>query len=110
MDAGSGVQIIGVRVKFNAKFYSDPDYLSEVALVIEDDGPGMSQEEIALFGQRRRRRIKLSSGAGINVSLGLGSVIMKTITELHGGSIAIESALTGESPSNGTRFTITLRR
>lgn len=86
------------------------DYVSEVALVIEDDGPGMSQEEIALFGQRRRRRIELSNGAGINVSLGLGSVIMKTIAELHGGSIGIESALTGRSPANGTRFTIMLRR
>lgn len=57
-------------------------------IVIDDDGQGLSREALHRFGLRRDQRI-LASGSHAAVSLGLGSVIIKTIIELHGGSLKI---------------------
>jgi signal transduction histidine kinase len=73
-----------------------------VEVTIDDDGPGISDEAIASFGNRRLNR-EASEGTGPASSLGLGSVIMKTILELHGGRLKIERL-----PSGGTRLTLTL--
>jgi signal transduction histidine kinase len=73
-----------------------------LGLQVNDNGPGISDEAIALFGQRRKQRIS-SSESRQGASLGLGSVIMKTILELHGGELKI-------TRSNGTSVQITLPR
>lgn len=71
-----------------------------VQVKVTDDGPGISDEAIAVFGTRRKRRFtNYESKEGI--SLGLGSVIMKTILELHGGTLEIYR-------KNGTEVSITL--
>lgn len=57
-----------------------------VELIVRDDGPGLSEQALASFGKRRATRV--ASGAESRLSLGLGSVIMRTIAELHGGSLA----------------------
>lgn len=75
---------------------------------IDDDGPGMSAEKIAAFGKRRSQRLAANSG-DCSVSLGLGSVIIKTIVELHGGCLHLESDDAG-SGLRGTRLTISLPR
>lgn len=62
-----------------------------IEVLIMDDGPGLSPEAIKAFGNRRERRsIKERSH---EFSLGLGSVIMKTIAEAHDGSISMENQL-----------------
>lgn len=56
-----------------------------IVVLIRDDGPGLTPEAIRAFGNRRERRsIKDRSH---EFSLGLGSVIMKTIAEAHEGTI-----------------------
>ncbi len=60
-----------------------------LAILIENDGNGITDHEIACFGQRRKNRFQASETQQ-GVSLGLGSVIMKTILELHGGTFDIQ--------------------
>lgn len=60
-----------------------------IEVLIMDDGPGLSPEALAAFGTRRERRsIREKSH---EFSLGLGSVIMKTIAEAHEGSVSMEN-------------------
>ena len=58
---------------------------------VSDDGPGISEEAIASFGKRRQRR-QVKERDADNFSLGLGSVIMKTIAEVHDGVVSICNA------------------
>lgn len=53
---------------------------------IADDGDGFSPEMLLTFGERRTKRKIDRSRAG-RLSLGLGSVIMKTVTTLHRGEL-----------------------
>jgi K+-sensing histidine kinase KdpD len=55
-------------------------------LTIIDDGPGLSAESMITFGKRREQRQRREKN-GHHFSLGLGSVIMKTIAHVHGGDI-----------------------
>lgn len=64
--------------------------LKSQAIMIEDDGPGLSPEDIEVFGKKRFTRA-LSD----EISIGLGSVIMQKIAELHGGKILIENTYPG---------------
>jgi K+-sensing histidine kinase KdpD len=68
---------------------------------IEDDGAGILASEAAVFGTRRAHRF--SHGQN-ELSLGLGSVIMKTIAEIHDGRIEIHNRATQNStvPTHGT--------
>jgi signal transduction histidine kinase len=85
---------VGVRAEIT-------DY--SVRIFVSDDGAGMSQEDIAQFGvPKRSRAVDFSNLA--QVSLGLGSVIMKKIVELHQGEIRISSKNTSPSLSMGTQF------
>ena len=86
-------------------------------ILIEDDGTGISDEAISLFGQRKKQRIHFNNSFNNSlndnlkdntdsISLGLGSVIMKTIVELHGGELRIERI---EKPQfHGSRLIIEL--
>jgi signal transduction histidine kinase len=73
---------------------------------IADDGPGLSESMLASFGKRREQRT-LREGSGVNYSLGLGSVIMKTIAELHDGQIKMENIISG-GDLRGAQLTIVL--
>jgi signal transduction histidine kinase len=87
-------------------------------IIVTDDGPGLSPAELETFGKRREQR-RRREGTGLNFSLGLGSVIMRTIAELHQGSIKIENlkppdasvvATEGGTPRRpGARLTITFQ-
>lgn len=70
------------------------EHASMFEIVISDDGPGLSEQDLALFGKRRGQRTK-RKGEGLHFSLGLGSVIMKSIAELHGGSVKMENGVQG---------------
>lgn len=58
-------------------------------IVINDDGSGIDAAGIENFGKRRDYRARAVSG--LHYSIGLGSVIMKTIAELHGGTVEIQN-------------------
>ncbi|MBX3022480.1 MAG: HAMP domain-containing protein [Bdellovibrionales bacterium] len=73
---------------------------------IIDDGPGMGESEIKNFGVRRsftNRRLE----KGLDTSLGLGSVIMKSIAELHGGQVKIDNVVS-DGQISGAKVTISL--
>lgn len=53
---------------------------------IEDDGPGFTGEVIESFGERRISR-RLDATQEGRISLGLGSVIIKTVARAHGGEV-----------------------
>lgn len=78
---------------------------------IHDDGPGLSDADLAAYGTRKTQRARRES-SDLKLSLGLGSVIMKAIASLHGGSIAIENRtrtlLSSESKTTGATVTIIL--
>ncbi|HJV60101.1 MAG TPA: HAMP domain-containing sensor histidine kinase [Albitalea sp.] len=78
-----------------------------IELRIEDDRPGIDASQIASFGRRRTQRLH-SDAARPSLSLGLGSVIMKTIVDLHGGELAVSAGAQGDGA--GTRLTIRLPR
>lgn len=62
-----------------------------VEILIQDDGPGLSKEAISSFGKRRERR-QVKERDSSNYSLGLGSVIMKGIADVHGGIVEMRNA------------------
>jgi PAS domain S-box-containing protein len=76
----------------------------QVAVRIADDGIGMSPELVArafeLFSQGERSADRSQGG------LGIGLALVKSLVELHGGTVAAASA----GPGRGSRFTVTLPR
>jgi len=62
----------------------------KVEVLIMDDGPGLSDESLQSFGKRRERRQRKDDN---DFSLGLGSVIMKTIAQVHGGQVEMMNLL-----------------
>ena len=71
---------------------------------IVDNGIGMAPELLArafdLFAQAERTSDRASGG------LGLGLALVKSLVELHGGTVTCAS----DGPGRGTRFTVTLPR
>lgn len=65
-----------------------------IEILIQDDGPGLSEEDILSFGKRRERRSKMAPD-NHHFSLGLGSVIMRAIAEVHEAKISISNNLHG---------------
>ena len=59
-------------------------------ILIEDDGPGFTQEALESYGVRRVSRIIEDKGTG-RLSVGLGSVIMKTIASAHHGQVSVRN-------------------
>jgi signal transduction histidine kinase len=58
----------------------------DLTVLVQDDGPGLSDAALKGFGERRvSRAVEISNGN--RLSVGLGSVIMKTVAEIHRGKI-----------------------
>jgi len=74
----------------------------QVRIEVIDNGIGMAPELVArafeLFAQAERSSDRSSGG------LGLGLALVKSLVELHGGTVACESA----GPGRGSRFTVCL--
>jgi hypothetical protein len=75
-------------------------------LTVEDDGKGLSLEALKIFGERRKTRVIEQSESG-RLSVGLGSVIMKTIADSYGGSLKIENRVQ-QNEVAGARLEIVL--
>lgn len=61
-----------------------------IQITISDDGPGFKNEEIHNFGQRSVSR-KIGTDDSGRVSLGLGSVVIKTICDVYHGKVTAEN-------------------
>lgn len=76
--------------------------IEQVAVVVEDDGIGIARALLPnifeLFSQGERSADRAQGG------LGLGLSLVKSLVELHGGKVDVES----EGPGCGSRFTIGL--
>lgn len=79
-----------------------------IEIIIEDDGPGFSEDALKLFGSRRVTR-KLEDKPDGRLSVGLGSVVMKTICIAHQGTIKAENRMNGQDVL-GARLTFTFPR
>jgi signal transduction histidine kinase len=84
------------------RVYSCATPAGEARLVVEDDGPGVSEQLTATLFERFVR------GAGDRGgSFGLGLAIVRAVAESHGGSVSVEQTHPGaERP--GARFVVTL--
>ena len=96
-------EVIGNALKFSepgSKIHiSSKEDDAEILIIIRDEGRGMSPEQIGTVTafQQFERRLHEQQGAG------LGLTIAKTLTELYGGSLTIES-----TEKIGTTVTIKL--
>lgn len=88
---------IGGRIELSLDQGADAARIS-----VKDEGPGMSEKDIArLYGRFRRLSARPTGGES---SIGLGLSIVKRIVDLHGGAIDAESP----GPGQGATFTLTL--
>jgi signal transduction histidine kinase/CheY-like chemotaxis protein len=71
-----------------------------VKIVVEDSGVGMTKEDLARVFDRFYRA---GNRTGSNPGTGLGLSIVKSLVELHGGRIAVES-----EPGRGSSFRVLL--
>lgn len=96
--------------KSNITIYlnNDPTYYK---IDIQDDGPGIDTSTIEHFGEKKYSRAIVENKEG-RISLGLGSVIMKSIVENYGGTIKINNAAQtrSSSPTSGAVLSIILKK
>ena len=62
---------------------------NHIIVEIVDDGPGLDPSQLDLFAQKKYSRAMQASSD--NISIGLGSVIMKKIMSLHDGDLKVEN-------------------
>jgi signal transduction histidine kinase/CheY-like chemotaxis protein/HAMP domain-containing protein len=107
-DAGRVRQIVA-NLLTNAHLYTpeggtihvgvEPDR-AWVQIVVQDSGVGMNQEELERIFDRFYRA---GNRSGSNPGTGLGLSIVKSLVDLHGGQIGVES-----EPGQGTIFRVRL--
>lgn len=88
--------------KIEIKLSDSDDFL---CVEISDDGPGFSSSDIELFGERRISRM-FNKDANGRVSIGLGSVIMKSIVDLHRGNISPSNEVDSNGEVKGAKIQI----
>lgn len=75
-------------------------------VTIEDQGPGIPEENLEVIFRRFYTSRPLAHGFGKNSGLGLS--ISRQIIDVHGGRIHAANVLDGEGRSTGSRFTVEL--
>lgn len=75
--------------KVNIRVSCDDEFF---AVDIADDGPGFSDEQITNYGQKRFTRSKSGQGSHPQrISVGLGSVIIRSIVEIYRGDLTVSN-------------------
>jgi signal transduction histidine kinase len=87
----------------------ESDSSGELTVVIRDDGPGLSESALKGFGERRVSRV-LDRAQGHRLSVGLGSVIMKTVVEIHRGRLSATNLTLADGKIGGAEIRISLPR
>jgi signal transduction histidine kinase len=80
---------------------------NSVKILIQDDGVGFSETALKGFGERKVSRM-MEPTKGNRLSVGLGSVIMKTVTEIHSGKLSARNRLDGSGKVIGAELEIIL--
>ena len=83
----------GGRIALNAH-----DQGTAVALTVSDDGCGIAQEHLPLIFDRFYR---VDAARSATDSTGLGLSVVRSIAELHGGTVTVSS-----QPGHGATFTL----
>lgn len=65
----------------------------KLQLSITDDGPGFSETSLKEFGHKKASRSLTDGSSGKRISVGIGSVIMREIIQLHGGEVKAENVI-----------------
>ncbi|UYL09511.1 HAMP domain-containing histidine kinase [Bdellovibrio sp. SKB1291214] len=65
----------------------------KLQLAITDDGPGFSESALKEFGHKKASRSLVDGSSGKRISVGIGSVIMREILQLHGGELKAENVI-----------------
>jgi PAS domain S-box-containing protein len=117
LEVGSGLTLIGDEAELeralgnlidNAIKFSPPDgtitirgerSLEGCLIVVEDEGPGMPEQELARLTQQFFR----ASNVGAVKGTGLGLAITREIVARHDGELAVANR-----PQGGARFTVAL--
>lgn len=69
---------------------------SELVVSVIDDGPGFSAQGLQDFGHKKASRVLKEDTQGQRISVGIGSVIMKEIAQLHLGALRAENIFDGD--------------
>ena len=77
-----------------------------IAIQIEDDGPGFPTEVLDTFGKKRVSR-KLDSQQKGRISLGLGGVVMNKICESYLGTLNVYNKIDSDEHTKGAGLKIT---
>jgi DNA-binding response OmpR family regulator/two-component sensor histidine kinase len=88
--------------QFASSDSGEPSATTEIALVVSDNGVGISQASIAKVFERYYRVDDTSDEQ--HIGSGIGLALVKSLVELHGGSISIYS-----ERNKGTDFVISFR-
>jgi signal transduction histidine kinase len=81
--------------------------LRSLELSIRDDGPGLTPEALASFGKKRTTRTYQAESSS-RLSVGLGSVIMIAVAQLHGGFLQIRNRSAVEPGISGAELIVRL--
>jgi signal transduction histidine kinase len=63
----------------------------DICISLIDDGPGFSEAGLKEFGSKKASRVVSGDSERKRISVGIGSVIMKEIVQLHSGSLKAEN-------------------
>ncbi|WP_415062247.1 histidine kinase dimerization/phospho-acceptor domain-containing protein [Bdellovibrio sp.] len=70
-----------------------------------DDGPGFSAKALSEFGHKKASRVLSGDADNKRISVGIGSVIMKEIAQLHSGQLTAENLFT-HSQVEGAKISV----
>jgi signal transduction histidine kinase len=77
----------------HSEVHVDVQLREDIQIRVSDDGDGFSLDAITHYGERRITRMlaKPQFGSESRLSVGLGSVIIKTIAHIHRGSVQAQN-------------------
>jgi len=82
----------------------------KITVSLLDDGPGFSAKALAEFGQKKASRVVSDFSQGHRISVGIGSVIMKEIAHLHGGTLQAENIYDGRNLILGAKVSFSFTK